>query len=107
MKARLKKRGMRRRALKLTRNYLYKRFLRVVNQGDSSSDKEIFSSVPQGGKWSPPFWNFDVSEMDQWISDLGELICYADDNGMWYDMRSLQITEIIWSKASMLIYRAC
>jgi hypothetical protein len=55
MKARLKKRGMRRRALKLTRNYLYKRFLRVVNQGDSSSDKGVFSLVPQGGKWSPPF----------------------------------------------------
>ena len=95
MKARLKKRGMRRRALKLTRNYLYKRFLRVVNQGDSSSDKEIFSSVPQGGKWSPPFWNFDISEMDQWISDLGELICYADDSGMWYEITADNRNDLV------------
>jgi len=86
LKARLKKRGLRRRALKLIRDYLHKRFLRVVNNGKSSADKELFSSVPQGGKWSPPLWNFDISEMDQWISKLGELICYADDSGLWYEI---------------------
>ena len=86
LKARLKKRGLRRRALKLIRDYLHKRFLRVVNNGKSSTDKELFSSVPQGGKWSPPLWNFDISEMDQWISKLGELICYADDSGLWYEI---------------------
>ena len=50
LKARLKKRGLRRRALKLIRDYLHKRFLRVVNNGKSSADKELFSSVPQGCK---------------------------------------------------------
>ena len=24
--------------------------------------------------------------MDQWISKLGELICYADDSGLWYEI---------------------
>jgi hypothetical protein len=86
LKARLKERGLRRRALKLIRDYLHKRFLRVVNNGKSSADKELFSSVPQGGKWSPPLWDFDISEMDQWISKLDELICYADDSGLWYEI---------------------
>ena len=52
LKQRLKKKGMRERAMKLIRSYFYKRFLKVVSQGKTSSLKEIFSSVPQGGKWS-------------------------------------------------------
>ena len=55
-------------------------------RGHSPTQQTGFSSVPQGGKWSPLFWNFDISEMDQWISKLGELICYADDSGLWYEV---------------------
>jgi hypothetical protein len=46
MKRRLKKKGMRKRALRLLKCYLNKRFLKVVAQGTESSLKEIFSSVP-------------------------------------------------------------
>ena len=52
MKKRLKKKNLRRRALRLIKSYLFKRFLKVVVQGKEFSLKEIFSSVPQGGKWS-------------------------------------------------------
>jgi len=51
MKVRLKKKGMKKRAMRLFKSYLHKRFLKVVAQGTESSLKEIFSSVPQGGKW--------------------------------------------------------
>ena len=84
LKARLKKRGMSGKALKLLYNYLSERFIQVVKSGDKSSLKEIFSGVPQGAKWSPKLWNLDISEMECWISDLGMLICYADDSGLWY-----------------------
>jgi hypothetical protein len=56
----------------------------VVAGGDSSEKKEIFSGAPQGAKWSPKLWNFDISEMQFWISDQAMLICYADDCGLWY-----------------------
>ena len=95
IKARLKKKGLRRRALALIRHYLYKRFLWVVNNGKCSEFKELFSSVPQGGKWSAPFWNFDISEMEAWISALGELICYADDSGLWYEITAGNRDHII------------
>lgn len=82
LKARLKKRGMSGKALKLLHSYLLRRFLQVVKSGDRSGLKEIFSGVHQGSKWSPKLWNFDISEMGCWISDLAMLICYADDSGL-------------------------
>ena len=84
LKSRLRAKGMRRKALKLLRNYLKKRFLQVVANGDISKIKEMFSSVPQGGKWSPKFWNMDISEMEYFLSLLALLFCYADDCGIWY-----------------------
>ena len=86
MKSRLKAKGMRRKALKLLYSYLHKRFLKVVHNGEKSSAKEIFSGVPQGAKWSPKFWDFDISEMEHYLSALAMLICYADDCGVWYEI---------------------
>ena len=88
--ARLKKRfeakGMRGRALKLIRDYFYKRFLRVVCQGDASKLKEVFSGVPQGAVWSPDFWVFDISEMPDALAPEGDEYCYADDCGLLYEV---------------------
>jgi hypothetical protein len=49
---RLRAKGMRGRALKLIRDYLYRRFIAVVAARLSSSKRQIFSGVPQGGKRS-------------------------------------------------------
>jgi hypothetical protein len=46
LKARFKKRGMRRKALKLMYSYLKKRFIQVVTGGEKPDPKEIFSGVP-------------------------------------------------------------
>ena len=56
----------------------------MVHNGDHSQLEQIFSSVPQGAKVSPKLWNFDISEMEFYLSFLAMLICYADDCGIWY-----------------------
>ena len=73
-------------ALKLMKSYLYQRYLKVIGRGKASELREIFSGVPQGGKWSTDLWNFDVNELDRAVSDDGELFCYADDNAVWYEV---------------------
>jgi hypothetical protein len=82
LKARFKAKGMKGRALKLIKSYLYDRFLQVVSQGKASTRKQIYSGVPQGAKWSPILWIFDICEMPEVVSDQGDLICYADDCGL-------------------------
>jgi hypothetical protein len=82
-------------ALGLIKDYLWRRFIRVVNQGKSSAEKEIFSSVPQGGKWSPKFWNFDISEIESALCELACLFCYADDSGLWYEVTHQNRNTII------------
>ena len=88
IKKTLKERGMKGRALKLARNCLYKRFLKVISRGKASKLKQIFSRVPQGGKLSTDLWNFDVNEIDLAVGDDGDLFCncYADDNFIWYEV---------------------
>jgi hypothetical protein len=81
LKARLNAKGLCRKALKLLHSYLWKRFIQVVNNGQRSSEKEIFSGVPQGAIWSPDLWDFDISEMEDFLSSFVMLICYADDLG--------------------------
>ena len=71
LKRRLMKKGVTKKALKLLHSYLWKRFVQVVHNGDASLVKEIFSGVPQGAKWSPKLWDFDISEMEYF-----ELPCY-------------------------------
>ena len=84
MKARLKAKGMKGRALRLMKSYLSDRFIKVVSRSSSSTREQIFSGVPQGAKWSPLLWDFDISEMPEVVSNEGGSICYADDNGLWY-----------------------
>ena len=55
LKAKLEARGLTGDALELVKDYLFKRFLRVVCQADQSTKMEIFSGVPQGAVWSPDF----------------------------------------------------
>ena len=86
LKARLQAKGMRGRALRLMKHYLYERFLKVVSSSSSSTRKQIFSGVHQGAKWSPFLWNFDISEMPEAVSDKADVICYADDSGLWYEI---------------------
>ena len=76
---RLKAKGKRGRALRLMKSYLSDRFFKVVSRSPSSTRKQIFSGVPQGAKWSPLLWNFDISEMPEVVSDDADSICYADD----------------------------
>ena len=75
LKNRLKKKGMRKRALTLIKHYLFQRFLRVVANGTASQKKEIFSSVPPGGKLSAPLWDFDISGLADKLS--AELIPFG------------------------------
>ena len=85
LKRKLKKRGMRRRALKLLKNYLFKRPFRIVAQGKPSTKKEIFSSAPQGAKWSNDMHNFDCADREDEI-EHGELFSYADDTMVLYEV---------------------
>ena len=77
---------MTRRALKLIKSYLFKRSLKVVTQSSASERKEVFSSVPQGGVWSPDFWEFDISELPDALSSEADDFEYADDIGLWYEI---------------------
>jgi hypothetical protein len=95
LKARLRAKGMRGRALKLLKNYLDERFIQVVVGGDRSSLQEIFSGVPQGAKWSPALWNFDISEMPEVVGLWAMLICYADDCALWYEITEFNRSDII------------
>jgi hypothetical protein len=98
VKVRLKAKGMKRKALKLIYSYLKNRFIQVVVGGDKSEELEIFSSVPQGGKWSPKLWDFDISEMESYLlSKLAMLICYADDCGLWYPITPENYHSIVHS----------
>ena len=84
LKVRLRKAGMRGRALRLIKDYLFERFIQIVCNGDASDAREIFSGVPQGGKWSPILWDFDISELPNFV--CGDLGCYADDLWLWYEI---------------------
>ena len=55
--------GGNKRAIALIKSYMWKRFLKVVAQGTESSLREIFSSVPQGEKWSDVLFDLDISEL--------------------------------------------
>jgi hypothetical protein len=87
LKNRLQKKGMRKRALTLIKNYLFRRFLRVVANGSTSEKKEIFSSVPQGGKLSAPLWDFDISELGDKLSAELVPFGYADDVALWFEVK--------------------
>ena len=85
---RFEKKGMTKRALGLIKGYLFKRFSKVVCEGDISTLKQIFSAVHQGAVWPPDFWDFDISELPEAISSEGDEFYYhdADDVGLWYEI---------------------
>ena len=60
IKNRLRAKSMKGRAMRLIKDYLYKRYLVVVLGGKASKAREIFSGVPQGAKWSPKLWDIDI-----------------------------------------------
>lgn len=108
-KSRLEARGMTGSALFLLRDYLFRRFIRVVCGGESSSLREFFSSVPQGGLLSPDLWDFDISDLPSTI-EHGEFYCYADDLGLWYEITaenaSFRIDQINADLARLLVWGA-
>jgi hypothetical protein len=75
--------GMDSRALQLMKNYLRRRFIRVVVGGESSKLRRIRSSVPQGGKWSAPLWDFEIATLGD-LNLEGILLSYADDCSLLY-----------------------
>jgi hypothetical protein len=72
--------------LELMRYYLCNRFIRGVTSGLSSSLKQIFSGVPQGGKWSAFLWDFDISEMCHDLQNDAQPFGYADDVSLLYEI---------------------
>jgi hypothetical protein len=86
--AKLKKGGMRRKALRLLVSYLMARELYVVAMGQASKKKPINSSVPQGGIWSTGLWDVQVNDISQllvWVQAL----MYADDMAVWIEFSSM------------------
>ena len=69
------------------KSYLFERFIQVVCNGKASTVRQIFSGVPQGAKWSPSLWAFDISELPTVISISGTLVRYADDSALWYEFK--------------------
>ena len=65
-------------ALRLLKSYLSDRFLYVVAMGVASGLKQFYCGVPQGGIWSPKFWNFYIHDMFHHFKD-SLLKGYADD----------------------------
>ena len=86
--------GMRGRALKLIKSYLTQRSIKVTVGDKTSSLKRIYSSVPQGGKWSAPLWDFEISTLDD-IDLNGLLMSYADDCSLVYRIHQANRSEII------------
>ena len=41
---------------------------------------------PRRTSGTPDLWNFDISEMEEFLSKMAMLICYADDCGFLYEI---------------------
>ena len=66
-------------------DYLRKRFIQVVVGEDKLKQREIFSSVPQGGKWSAPLWDFEIATIGD-IDLEGLIFRYADVCSLFYEI---------------------
>ena len=86
--------GLQGKALRLMRDYLLRRFIKVVVGGYSSKERRIYSSVPQGGKWSAPLWDFEISTLKD-LDLHGWLLNYADDCSLVYEISSTNRQSII------------
>ena len=96
LKKRLGKAGMRGTALSLMRDYLFRRFIRVVAGAVASAKTEIFSGVPQGAKLSPKLWNFDIRDLPDAVGNDVDFMSYADDCNLWCRFRTgLTMTVLV------------
>jgi hypothetical protein len=92
--AKLKKGGLRGRALKLMVSYLILRYLIVVMAGKASKKQPITCSVPQGAIWSPPLWDVTVNDLSQQVECIN--VNYADDSALCSVFESMeQLMETI------------
>lgn len=91
--AKLKKGGLRGRALRLIQDYLTLRCLLVVMAGKASDKKPITCSVSQGAIWSPPLWHVTVNDLSQQVECLN--VNYADDSALYSIFNSLEELESI------------
>ena len=60
-----------------------RRFIKVVIGGEGSKSRRLRSSVPQGGKWSAPLWDFEIATLED-LNLEGILLSYADDCSLLY-----------------------
>lgn len=79
--------GMNGKAFKLIKSYLQRRSIEVVVGAVKSEQRRIYSSVPQGGKWSAPLWDFEISTLED-LDLQGWLMSYADDCSLVYEITS-------------------
>jgi hypothetical protein len=93
--AKLKKGGLRGKALELIKSYLFLRFLYVVMAGQASTERSVSCGVPQGGIWSPCLWDVAVNDLSQQLLTC-ECFNYADDSTLAAIFDSLEaLTELI------------
>ena len=67
------------------KSYLKQRFIEVVRGVARSRKGNITLSVPQGGKWSAPSWDFDIATLDE--LEIEEMFAYVDDLGLIYEVK--------------------
>ena len=73
-------------ALKLLKSYFSSRWLYVVAAGITSALRKYSAGVPQGGVWSPKFWNFYIQSLTSCCKHA-TLFKYADDCTMKLSFR--------------------
>ena len=75
-------------------DYLRRRFIKVTVGSISSKLRRVHSSVPQGGKWSAPLWDFEISTLED-LDLNGQLMSYADDCSLVYEISCSNRDSII------------
>ena len=90
----LKAAGMSGKALRLMVDYLHRRFIKVAVGAVTSKLERIYSSVPQGGKWSAPLWDFEISTLED-LGLKGWLMSYADDCALVFEISAVNRDSVI------------
>jgi hypothetical protein len=70
--------GLRGKAFSLLQSYFENRYFHVVHNGKSSSSRKTSCGTPQGGVWSPLFFNFYIRKIAS-IAKSCLVVQYADD----------------------------
>ena len=85
---------MRGKALRLMVDYIHRRFIKVAVGAVTSKLKRIYSNVPQGGKWSAPLWDFEISTLED-LGLKGWLMSYADDCALVFEISAVNRDSVI------------